>query len=53
MALRAFVAARPGLKATGLKIWQQAFEQRITQHSVWSMKERYATVRPASVTHGW
>ena len=46
-ALRAFVAARPGLKATGLKIWQQAFEQQITQHSVWSMKERYATVRAA------
>ena len=46
-ALRAFVAARPGLKCTGLKIWQQAFEQQITQHSVWSMKERYATVRAA------
>ena len=44
-ALRAFVAARPALKATGLKIWEEAVAQKITEHSKWSMKERYALAR--------
>jgi hypothetical protein len=49
-ALRAFVAARPALKPTGLKIWQQAFEQKVTQHSVYSMQERYKVRAPRATS---
>jgi hypothetical protein len=42
------VAARPTLKPTGLKIWDEAKAQKVTEHSKWSMKERYATVRAAA-----
>jgi hypothetical protein len=41
------VAAHPGLKATGLKLWTEAAAAGVTQHSHWSMKDRYCKARPA------